>query len=74
MKSSTNLNEAQTEAIKHAVRLLIEHFDAVQIFASKHDMASDETQSVSFGVGNHFARACQVERWVEDNYVTEEDD
>lgn len=41
-----------------------EHFDTVQIFASKHDPAeADGTVTLNYGVGNWYARYGQVIEW-----------
>mgnify|MGYP003347431584 CR=1 FL=1 len=72
MSAASKLTPAQTEAVAHAIRLLIEHFDTVQLFATKHDMASDETQAISTGLGNHYARHAHVEAWLDSSSVLEE--
>lgn len=48
---------------KHAVELG-EHFDAVQIFCSRHEAGTlDGTISVNLGSGNWYARFGQVVDW-----------
>lgn len=59
-------NEADYERLRKAVLALSEHFDAVQIFASRYNGESGKgTTSWNFGVGNWFAREGQVREWVE---------
>jgi hypothetical protein len=47
----------------------MEHFDSVQIFASRH--GDDEKERVTFGnrwgEGNFFARFGQVKMWIKEN-------
>lgn len=51
--------------IQQHVDALGEHFDTVQIFVSRHDMAVEEgTISANRGSGNWFARFGQVREWL----------
>jgi len=45
---------------------LIEHFDTVQIFVSRHNSSGDEdgTISVRDGIGNFHARLNQAKEWI----------
>jgi hypothetical protein len=54
------------ERVKAACRVLGEHFDCVQIFASRHEdkYESDGTVNVAYGDGNWFARYGQVVEWM----------
>lgn len=47
-----------------ALNVLIEHFDTVQIFATRH-MGDEGTAQVARGRGNWFARKGQVEEWLD---------
>ncbi len=51
------------ERLKKAVADLGEHFESVQIFASRHD-PEDGTTSVNWGGGNWHARRGQVAEWM----------
>lgn len=51
--------------VEKALTDLMEHCDAVQIFVSRHDHASDNTVRLSKGKGNWFTRYGQVNTWVE---------
>ncbi len=48
--------------VKRACQVLIEHFDAVQIFASR-DTPESGTLGIHCGLGNWFTRRGQVEDW-----------
>ncbi len=48
---------------KHA-QDLGEHFDSVQIFATRHDASEGGTINLSYGSGNWFARYGQVADWI----------
>lgn len=55
------------ERVKAAVQTLMEHFDTVQIFASRYEIESErngETTEIAYGDGNWFARFGQVKEWI----------
>lgn len=53
------------ERVQNAINQLSEHFDAVQIFASRHEAEiEDGTISLNLGSGNWFARYGQVRNWI----------
>ncbi len=56
--------DADESRIQEAVNTLIEHFDSVQIFATRHDGSEDGTVSVVNGQGNYFTRYGQIKHWV----------
>ena len=47
-----------------AVSLLMEHFDAIQIFGVLHDGEADATYTFEFGQGNACARREVVRDWL----------
>ena len=50
--------------VKEAVAALGEHFDSVQIFATRHEPATHRgTINVCCGEGNYFTRYGQVKEW-----------
>lgn len=49
-------------ALKKAIALLGEHFDTVQILASRHDI--DGTASYHCGLGNSMARYGHAKAWL----------
>lgn len=52
------------ERIKRAAEVLSEHYDTVQIFATRHESGKiDGTMRWQFGVGNWFARIGQVKEF-----------
>ena len=53
------------EMLQKALDALGEHFDSVQIFATRHDSGgSGGTIGVKRGCGNWFARYGQVREWM----------
>lgn len=58
--------ERLQQLIKRAVSALAEHASTVQIFATLHNPATDETVSLTGGYGNHFAIRGQVGQWIDD--------
>lgn len=71
--------EKLTKIVDDASNKLMEHFDTVRIFVTKHE--NGETSSLSVGKGNIFAQVKQIEYWVGDmnmdipceNIIDEED-
>jgi hypothetical protein len=60
-------NEQDMLRIKNAVEQLGEHFDAVQVFATRHEHGiEDGTLSFRYGSGNFYARIGQVSEWLEE--------
>ena len=59
------------DRVRRAAVLLMEHFDTVQIFATRHVDDDTGTVSVQWGGGNWFARRGQIGEWVlkQDNNV-----
>lgn len=63
--------------IQSAVSQLMEHFDTVRIFATKHDAEEDTTVSLAWGGGNRYAQEGQVRQWLEvqtESSLEDEDD
>lgn len=62
---------------KHAAAIM-EHFDTVQIFATRHDGQSNTTDRFSVGEGNFYSRYGQVKLWArlteDEEKETEEED
>lgn len=51
--------------VKAACEDLIEHFDTVMIFTTRHESGElDGTVNVRYGLGNWFARKGQIEDWL----------
>lgn len=50
--------------VKAAANSLIEHFDSVRIFVTKHDGPSDATGGYSTGKGNYHAQEGQIHEWL----------
>jgi hypothetical protein len=50
--------------VQEAVNVLVEHFDAVHVFATRHEPEEEGgTASVQIGAGNWFARYGQIKEW-----------
>ena len=58
--------EQDMARLRAAIEVLGEHFDAVQIFATRYD-PPDGTVNVHDGTGNWFARFGQVSDWLTKN-------
>lgn len=56
--------DKKLELIKNQVRILMDSFDTVMIFATKHDPESENTTMFNQGSGNYFARYGQVKDWI----------
>lgn len=50
--------------IQRHIDALMEHFDTVQIFVSKHDSIDNKTGFITKGAGNSYARYGQIKQWV----------
>lgn len=64
--------DGDMERIQQALDILSEHFDAVHIFASRHEAEiEDGTIHCQKGVGNWFARWGQITQWVKvEEYIS----
>ena len=62
------------DRISEAVRALAEHFDVVQVFVQLHDSERDFTDAWVDGRGNTLARKSQVEDWLSDCTIMDNDD
>lgn len=59
----TLLNKT-TKTLSGCANSLIEHFDSVQVFATRHDPEQGGTVQFQIGKGNWFARFGQVREWM----------
>lgn len=54
------------EIVREAIDRLMEHFDSVQIFATRYESDNDgNTVSVKMGSGNWFSRYGVIHEWLE---------
>jgi len=60
------------DLLERHTKQLMEHFDTVQIFCTKHNGGEDRTVTAHFGNGNWFARYGQIELWLQDQTLTGE--
>ncbi len=65
MNDTTEEQQADDDyaRVKRACQVLIEHFDAVQIFATRHVGGETGTLGIHRGEGNWYARFGQVKDW-----------
>lgn len=57
-------SEQDMKRVEEAVRILEEHFDTIQVFATRHEAGEkDGTVNINLGSGNWFARYGQVKEW-----------
>lgn len=61
--SGNDEQDADMERLESACDRLMEHFDTIQIFATRHE-PSDGTRNAAWGAGNWFARYGQVQEWL----------
>lgn len=59
-----SISESDREIADRAQESLLEHFDSVQIFVTRHNGGGDTTQSYETGGGNFYARLGQVHEWM----------
>lgn len=53
------------ERVQTAANQLMEHFDSVQIFVTRHEEAEHQgTININLGSGNYFTRSGHVREWV----------
>lgn len=65
MSEEDEIAKADNERVMAALQTLIEHFDTVQIFVTRHEAGRcDGTIHVIHGEGNYFARLGQISEWV----------
>lgn len=50
--------------VDRAKAQLMEHFESVRIFVTKHSGADDETGAYTVGQGNFYAQLGQISEWV----------
>lgn len=61
-------NNPDLDKVKRACEQLIEHFDTVQVFVTRHEAGqAGGTINVQFGLGNWYARSGQVHSWLVKN-------
>lgn len=57
--------ESDMKLVREACESLSEHFDTVQVFATRYDSNLDQgTVNVLWGTGNWFARYGQIRTWL----------
>jgi hypothetical protein len=63
--------ESEQQIVDETVSKLLEHFDSVRVFTTRHDGNSEETACYNSGGGNFYAQLGQVREWIvrQDQYV-----
>lgn len=54
----------EQELVDHCKDKLLEHFDSVQIFVTRHSGQDGDTAGYESGGGNFYARLGQVREWI----------
>ena len=69
-------NDPDLTIVDQAIRTLSEHFDAVQVFATRYEGGKKTTIRVVQGEGNYWARKGMVEGWIteQDTLAADGDD
>lgn len=57
-------NEEDRELLNDTLESLLERFDSVQIFVTRHRKGSKNTDYSTIGGGNWFARLGQINEWL----------
>lgn len=53
------------ERVQACANQLMEHFDSVQIFVTRHEeVESQGTVNINLGAGNYFTRSGHVREWI----------
>ena len=62
-----NQKDNDITLLERHTKQLMEHFDTIQIFATRHRPGGNEGSTITahFGNGNWFARYGQIELWVQ---------
>lgn len=61
---SAPISESDRKIVNEAADRLMEHFDSVRIFVTRHRGDTEESQGYTTGGGNFYAQAGQVSEWV----------
>ena len=64
MKSSKPQNQKKMDLIDNQIKVLLNHFDTVQIFATKFRAEDQETDTFASGGGLWPARFGQIHEWM----------
>lgn len=57
--------EPEQKMVEELCAKLLEHFDSVRIFVTRHDGEKTNTASFETGGGNFYAQLGQVREWLE---------
>lgn len=68
-----NPSDPDIESISRAISILAEHWDCIQVLASRYDGSSGETIRAEIGVGNWLARKAQAQEFVDRSAIQNEE-
>lgn len=60
----SSISKEDEKAIREVVARLMEHYDSVRIFVTRHVGQNDVTESFETGGGNLLAQLGQVQQWL----------
>ena len=63
MTEEEEKHDPELQILEGTCMRLMEHFDSVRIFVTKHDARAQETSQMTVGRGNLFAQLGQVDVW-----------
>lgn len=58
------ISEVERKLVDDCVAKLLENFDSVRVFVTRHDGNQENTASYETGGGNFYAQLGQVQEWV----------
>lgn len=64
MEVPSMTDDERLDVLKRHTAQIMEHFDAIQIFATKENAEEQTTTVMSWGGGNWYARFGQVQEWI----------
>lgn len=59
-----NISEPDKKIVDEVKSKLLEHFDSVRIFVTRHDGNAEETEAYTVGGGNFYAQLGQAHEWI----------
>ncbi len=64
MSVEESIPESDRQMVEEAAAKLMENFDSVRIFVTKHDGGREATAAFDTGAGNFYAQLGQVSEWL----------
>jgi hypothetical protein len=65
------ISKEEQARVDESVAKLLEHFDSIRIFVTRHNGQESETESYDSGGGNLYAQLGQIQEWLtfQDQYA-----